>query len=776
MLDWREITAQIQHAETLSLDDLRVELAELRANSPEIGDEVTRYFARNRRIDSFMNTSAPSFQHKERILPNGSILGVWEIFDLIGSGGMGDVYRARRSDGLYDQEVALKVIQRTDRDSLSRFEEERKRLATLEHPGISRIIDGGETDAGHPYMVMEFVEGKSIDDHVHTEKLTRKQSLSIFKELCASVTHAHSKLILHRDIKTTNVLVDRSGSVKLIDFGIAAVIGETSDGHGGPMTIAYAAPEQLMGKPPTVGSDIFALGVLLHQILTGAPQQRKSDASVEGDRTSIGDEELIAIVSKATAFDQDARYQSVTAFADDIDAYLDNRPVVARNGTGTYRFRKLVQRNALASTLALGFALALSGGMITSLFMANKATQETARANKELIQSEWNLRQASVNSVINSARADAFQYVFGLEADQQALSSRLEEYLGDITEGEKANNPQIAAAKSYVVGKHFLSRNDYVTARQAFEPWIEEGHGSEHLRAFGQTSLGFAYQQLGEPELALKMFQNSEKFYVGTPLENTIEHAATAIQIALLSDDAVETDRARNIIKTVLEIDEGPYNRLYLIGRIYKIERKHGNWEAAYDALEQQIGMIESGHLGEIASSDTSHINFAFMNFYHKQDYALAMQHVQIAQSIADTKKGKSGTIGHILTLRAMQDWMNKDYETALKNISEAQSVFEEYSGRSQYFIGALAFNGIIQADAGNYEAASKILERLKTELTDKSGTWSDLLQVYIVAREEGIQSAQKLYDNPNTDKRSMLGKLNQGFYLTVLKEDGLKL
>ena len=462
MLDWQEVTSHIQHAETLDLEDLRVELSELRDNSPELGNEVTRYFARKSRVRSFMQTSVSSRQKHESFLPYGTRLGVWKIVKHIGSGGMGDVYQAERNDGLYDQLVALKVIQRRDSGSLRRFEDERKRLANLEHPGISRIIDGGTTENGQPFMVMEYVEGIAIDEYVAAEKLSRSQILTLFKDLCSGVTHAHSKLILHRDIKTKNVLIDAVGLPKLIDFGIASMIGETSEGHGGPMTIAYAAPEQLMRHAPTVGSDIFALGVLLHALLTGKPQKRNPDGSVTTDTVSINDEDLSAILSKATAFDPNARYQSVTALADDIEAYQDTRPVIARNGGGTYRFRKLIKRNALASSLAAAFVVALSGGLITSLVMANKANKEAERANVELVRAEWNRNQALNMSEIAMGTKDAFQYAFNLEEDDTRFDQRLIDYLNDFADENQSNSPEAIGARAYTVGNHFLSKNDYV--------------------------------------------------------------------------------------------------------------------------------------------------------------------------------------------------------------------------------------------------------------------------------------------------------------------------
>ena len=776
MLDWRVITEHIKRSETLSVADLMRELADLRAKSPDIGHEVTRYFSRKNRANTFMRTSISDEAKQNALLTEGTALGVWDIAEHIGSGGMGDVYKAKRNDGLYDQIVALKVIQRGDKDSLGRFEEERKRLANLEHPGISRIIDGGATQDGDPFMVMEYHDGVPIDEFVMSGKLSRQQILKLFKPLCASTAYAHSKLILHRDIKANNVLVDASSAVKLIDFGIAAAIGETKDGETGPMTIAYAAPEQLMRKASSVGSDIFALGVLLHQLLTGTPQQRNPDGSVELDHKSLEDADLAAIISKATAFEEGDRYQSVTALADDIDAYLDTRPVLARNGTGLYRFKKLVKRNALASSLAAAFVMALSGGMIGSLVLANKATAEAARANKELVRAEWLRKDSDYNSEIGHKTKDAYQYAISRELDEDVFDQRMIEYLENISTSEREKAPEAVAAKTYVVGSHFLSRNDYVMARKILEPWVQEGTGHPYILALGQGSLAYTYVDDGERQLAGEMFQKAAAYFEGTPGEEKPDYKNFVIQSAFMLEDKEGLEKVRAIVSEAMETEENPYFQMYLTAQLYKIEYQQGNWDAAFKVLQDTVDMIENGAHSIVAGTDTMYLNLAKMHLYHHVDSDRAMQQIERAQSINDNRKGASKETGRILEYRAVIDWMNGDYASALDNISSSIPLFERYTGKNAFYATAMAQQAVIQADMGDFAGASASVDILKTDVADRSGQWPELLDLYILARQKGLESAQSRYDEPNFNKQKIKDNLIQSFYLKALEKDGLKL
>jgi len=204
----------------------------------------------------------------------GRRIGVYLVLEQIGEGGMGEVYRAVRADGQYDKEVAIKLVRAgLDRSSvLERFRHERQVLASLDHPNIARLFDGGTTDDGIPYLVMELIEGTPIDAYCDAHRLTVTERLRLFLQVCSAVQYAHQRLVIHRDIKPGNILVTKEGIPKLLDFGIAKILDPAATASAtliNPMTPEYASPEQVRGEPITTATDVYSLGVVLYQLLTG---------------------------------------------------------------------------------------------------------------------------------------------------------------------------------------------------------------------------------------------------------------------------------------------------------------------------------------------------------------------------------------------------------------------------------------------------------------------------------------------------------------------------
>ena len=280
MLDWAKITADLEHALTLDAETA-VEFLKTSIADSDTRDLVQGLLERARPAQAFMQTSAagapaprptPQLKAKTRI-------DHWEIEDLIGKGGMGEVYRASRADGLYEQTVALKLIHGTSAGRIERFKQERQRLARLEHPNIARIVDGGTSPDGRAYLAMEYVKGETIDAYVRSKELELAEKLDLFRALCGAVSHAHSQLILHRDIKPENVLVDAQGQVRLIDLGIASGLDDDATQMIAP-TLRSAAPEQLEGQIESVQTAIFVLGVLLHRLCTDQLPERLADGGM----------------------------------------------------------------------------------------------------------------------------------------------------------------------------------------------------------------------------------------------------------------------------------------------------------------------------------------------------------------------------------------------------------------------------------------------------------------------------------------------------------------
>lgn len=340
-------------------------------------------------------------------LAAGTCLGAWRIDTMIGRGGMGEVYAATRSDAAFAQRAALKLLRYEAAAETGRFESERRILAKLEHPGIARLLDGGMAADGRPYTVMEYVEGQSITDYCRERKSSLHERLALFAQVCAAVAFAHRNLVIHRDLKPDNILVDAEGSVKLLDFGIAKLLDTTAltrdvENTTAPFTPDYAAPEQLNGQLVTTGTDIHALGLLLFELLTGErpvrtrglpstqmlalildrevplPSRlaRSATTAPVAARALRGD--LDAIVAKCLRKQPNHRYETVNGLKHDIDRHVRHQPVHARSGARAYVARRFVRRHWLAIS---GVSLLVLGLGAAALY-ANSARERTEHALK----------------------------------------------------------------------------------------------------------------------------------------------------------------------------------------------------------------------------------------------------------------------------------------------------------------------------------------------------------------------------------------------------------
>ena len=333
----------------------------------------------------------------------GQRIGPFRLLRVLGQGGMATVFLARREDADFDQEVAVKLLRRGLYSEVEQrlFRRERRALAALSHPNIAHLLDGGITDAGIPYLVMEHVDGLPITRHAADRQLDLRARLRLFAVACHAVAAAHRALIVHRDIKPSNLLVTPGGEPKLLDFGIAKLLddddGATRSGLAA-LTPDYAAPEQLAGGPISTATDVYALGVLLHELLLGArpqradpgrPSTRVVDPASTGSglpasraalRTALrGD--LDNILLKALAAEPDRRYDSAAALAADIERHLQAQPVSAHPPSNWYRTRKFVQRHRGGVVVTALFASALLASLGLTAWQADVARREAARAN-----------------------------------------------------------------------------------------------------------------------------------------------------------------------------------------------------------------------------------------------------------------------------------------------------------------------------------------------------------------------------------------------------------
>ena len=337
-------------------------------------------------IDADLAAEAQDFLAEPAQLPAapelaGQVLGAWTLVAPLGSGGMGEVWRARRSDGAHGGEAAIKLLHSPWRGEAARarFRREGELLARLTHPHIARLLDIGEARLGGlptRYLVLELVEGERIDTWSDRQALSEEARLRLFLQVCDAVAHAHARLVVHRDLKPGNILVTDAGEVKLLDFGVAKLLADDTGAEltalaAAGLTPEYAAPEQLRGEPVSTATDVFALGRLLCLLLTG---QREMGQKLRG--------ELALIVAQALRDSPEDRYGGASALADDVRRHLDHRPITARPDSLSYRSAKFARRYRL-QLAALGLVLAsLIAGVTAATWQWREASREAERTRR----------------------------------------------------------------------------------------------------------------------------------------------------------------------------------------------------------------------------------------------------------------------------------------------------------------------------------------------------------------------------------------------------------
>jgi eukaryotic-like serine/threonine-protein kinase len=401
-------------------------LDELRAADPELAARLDRLLAADAAPTGFLDqpTLAVPVQEDDEPpqLPPGTTVGAWRVISLAGRGGMGEVYLAERSDPAFTQRVALKVIKRgmDSQAIVRRFVRERQILARLDHPNLARLLDGGTGPDGRPYFAIEWVDGEPITSWCRRRGLDLDGRLRLIRTVCLAVASAHQRLVVHRDLKPANILVTPDGTPKLLDFGIAKLLAGEGEAEGltltqlgaRVLTPAYAAPEQILGEPVSTATDVYALGVLLYELITGTLPHRRDQRALSALASAVEHEtverpsaalrrphedrrlarrvagDLDLVVMTAMHRDPARRYPTAQALANDLDHFLAGRPIRARPDELGYRVRKFVGRHRLpVAAVAAGIA-ALVAGLVLSLWQAHAARLAAQRADAEAKRAE----------------------------------------------------------------------------------------------------------------------------------------------------------------------------------------------------------------------------------------------------------------------------------------------------------------------------------------------------------------------------------------------------
>jgi len=538
------------------------------------GDEMLR-----REVDALLVASATAADLFARP-PDpriGEVVGRWRILERLGAGGMGVVYRAERADGEFTQAVAIKFLRAAlvDDEARGRFLRERQVLARLSHPSIARLVDGGTDGEGSPYLVMELVDGVHLGEWCDARRLTVDARLELFRSICAAVEFAHRSLVVHRDLKPSNVLVTADGSVKLLDFGIAKVLepGAALDRtltNERRFTPEYASPEVVRGEPATTAADVFSLGAILHELLTGRrpheaptrtpaaleraicevvpppPSETPLAAEVAAARGTTSEAlraqlrgDLDAIVAVALEKEPDRRYPSVERLGEDVRRVLAGEPIAARRPGRAEALARWVRRNkALATTGAAALLLLLGGGTATTVLWLEAQGQARAARRQSTVTARVNeLMKALLQSISSgpaAARDDSLPTQ--LESVERSLD-------GALLEGEPAVEAELRAMVASTwsaLGRAPQAEVQFARAA-ALDRAAFGADAPATLRA--EALHGHAVVQAGAPARGIELLGDVVARCERTAPGSAELALALALALEFLGDDLVDDER-----------------------------------------------------------------------------------------------------------------------------------------------------------------------------------------------------------------------------------------
>jgi serine/threonine-protein kinase len=725
---------------------LRAEISELLA----LHDEAEEFFDE---LSGDIAAAGPL--ELESAAHSGLRIGPYRTLAAIGQGGMGAVYRAERVDGEFDQDVALKLLHR-DMDTpelRTRFLAERQLLAGLSHPRIAHLLDGGVTDEGRPYFVMEMVEGKPITRYCFENAVSTDEVLRLFLDVVDAVSYLHRNLVVHRDLKPSNIFVDHTGQVKLLDFGIAKLLADVPEAAPATrtgqqlMTPEYAAPEQLLGEPVTTATDVYALGVLLYELLTGQrphdrrgavgrsptqelpptpssvmrsrgnrkgapPAEQPEDAKTEATtpRRRIT-RDLDAICLMALRPDPEARYKSAEQIGQDIERHLEGQPVRARKGTTAYRAGLFVRRHRSGVLISSALMVLMILGLAREMGLRGEA--ERAQREAEV--------QAAKAVAVSQFLGDLLSSVDPSKAqgEEVAVADVLAQASASIAESpELAEQPEVEAAIRRTIGNTYVSLGRYVDSQEHIERaaallgW-PESRDPDALSVAAE--LGVLYQHLG-------LFEESADL-LGKVLDARVEtlgeeHPASLMSLNQLAD------------------------LYFAMGRIDEVE-----------PLDRKTLEIRRRVLGEDHPDTLRSLNGLAATLFNQGRYAEAAPLFEEGLAIRRRTLGESHpdtlTLANNLAANYLELGRYAEAEALQREVVEGRTrVLGEAHDQTAMSVHNL---GVALAQLGRYEEAEKELrraiavrEKLPGEL--RSLRFSQSYLADVLRAQERFDEAEKVY------------------------------
>lgn len=711
---WDQVQTLFKEILELDHDSRVTRLSEIRNTDDELFRELESLLAADSDRSSILDGFAlDSIDISSLLSLDGSRVGPFEIERQIGSGGMGDVYLAKRIEGGFEQTVALKLIKfgvGSD-TAIRRFEAERSILARLQHPNIARLVDGGLTDTDHPWFAMEYVEGENILSWSRRLELSVEKRLDLFLDVIEAVQYAHRNLVVHRDLKPANIQVageEDKPQIKLLDFGIAQILQESDTEQPGvkAMTRAYASPEQLRGESTSTSTDIYSLGVVLYELITGChPREefRSNDC-----RPSKINSELGAICDKAMQADPVLRYNNASDLAEDIKAWLERRPVAAYSDKPFYRLNKWMKRNRAASFIAIFSMVTL---IILVFIYTLELKEETERAQNEAV------RAARISQVLgNSLRSiDPMQ-----NGGQELTARRMVDMSTGYINKQLAGDFRTKSELLIIMAGIYANLN-------AFEMADSVSRTAQELMMNVQDTTTFAYidllakrsvilDQAGKYDEAMNMIQRSLDLANRHLSPGSLDFASVHLDYTYHLDVNARYAEADSILMLVQPIYEENREKagetyadfVFYLGNNY---RRTGDYENAEKYLFRSLEISRSIYpdIHEQIASTLNHISSLYQNM---GKYEEAINYAKEAHAMRVKIFGP----GHLNTLAAHSNTARAysgagQLSNAAETYREVLAIFRDEFGSDNFYIaGILQSYGGVYLQMKEYEQAESIL------------------------------------------------------------------
>ncbi len=688
----------------------------------------------------------------------GRKFGNYLIIREIGLGGMGAVYLAKRTDGEFEQEAALKIVRQTVAESqmIERFRRERQILASLNHPNIARLLDGGVSENGEPFFVMEYVEGESITDFAKHAAISLDEKLHLFIKACSAVGYAHRNLVVHRDIKPGNILVTAESEPKLLDFGLAKLLdedllGDTTQTQTAfrALTPAYASPEQLKNEPITTASDIYSLGVVLYELLTGVrpfhfegksldeiiktvtvidPQPPSSNTQSAISNPQLkGDLDNIVLV--ALRKEPERRYQSVEAFADDIDRYLKGLPVAARASTVKYRASKFINRHKVGVLAVSLILLSLIAGIITTIWQARAAEREKEKAEAVNAFLEQTLKYS--NPFLNNLRKSG---------NETTVNEALDEAARRLESGDLDSQPEVKAELERTIALIYYSQGKYNQARQLLAQYLaflRGAYNEDHPKMISGMSMwaGMLFDK-GEFDEAETLFRHylpllKNEYQKGNV---TPEFWGDALNnFAYLRRTQGDSSEAEMLFRETLELmpqmsSEGRNLHATTRSTLASVLADQGRFDEAIETARQAVEEYNERNETDSPSYGFS-LNVLGGFLTEKGEYAKADEDLKTAEIIF--RKYISPTslwFGDNFRNQAISLYFQNRFEESIIKANDALRIYEEGFGKHyDNYPTALIVRGLSLTKIGQLKEGEKILREaveLRTESLSADHFW----------------------------------------------------